>query len=360
MTSLGVASDSEPAAEIRLERGPHRCSGRVEVFYRHFWGTICDNGWGIEEARVVCQQLGCGAAISAERGAQFGRGDKPIWLDDLRCKGTESVLSQCSASDWGENNCTHGQDAGVVCSDTLRLVGSPNRCSGRVEIRTPSDTEWKTICDHTWDKKDAEVVCKQLGCGKATSAPGGAQFGQGSGSILLDDFHCDGTEDDIAQCKVHAEGNNGCHHGQDAGVVCSDPSTINVAAVRLTGGANSCAGKVEVLYQRQWGTVCSDGWNLQDASVVCKQLGCGTALKAPQGAHFGERPGLIWLSNVTCTGTEKSLQDCKGSLTGEHQCGHSEEANVMCTAYSPSNTSTRFRASSMVFAIVLLVLWVIL
>ncbi|XP_033025984.1 deleted in malignant brain tumors 1 protein-like [Lacerta agilis] len=317
--------------ELRLVNGSHRCSGRVEVFHLNQYGTVCDDSWDLNEAVVVCRYLDCGSAIAAPRGAQFGRGVDPIWLDDVECTGTETSLTVCKAKPLGTNDCNHGEDAGVVCSDDLRLVNGTNRCSGRIEFRPPHSDQWGTVCDRTWDLQDAEVICRQLGCGKASAAPGRAHFGRGSGSIWLDNVNCKGTEDAIQECSTNTQGNNNCNHDQDAGVVCSESSTINVVNIRLEDGPNSCSGRVEVMHQQQWGTVCDDGWGLPDASVVCKQLGCGIALEALHGAHFGRGPGPVWLDDVNCTGTETSLRDCRGRSVGEHDCDHSEDASVVCS-----------------------------
>ncbi|KAL8176302.1 UNVERIFIED_CONTAM: hypothetical protein K2H54_030405 [Gekko kuhli] len=317
-------------AEIRLVNGSSRCSGRVEVFHLQQYGTVCDDGWDLNDATVVCRNLDCGTPISAPHGARFGRGMDPIWLDDVECTGTESSLSDCKAKPFGTNNCNHGEDAGVVCSDDLRLVNGSNRCSGRVEIRPAHSEQWGTVCDRTWDINDAEVVCRQLGCGKAGAALSGAHFGQGSGSIWMDDIKCRGTEETISECSANTQGNN-CHHVQDAAVICSDKSITNVANVRLADGPNSCAGRIEVFHQQQWGTVCDDGWDLNDANVVCKQLNCGIALEAPHAARFGRGPDRIWLDDVNCTGSEDSLKDCGGRSVGEHNCGHSEDASVICS-----------------------------
>ena len=46
----------------------------VEVFHAGSWGTVCDDGWGTEEAQVVCTQLGFRGALSAEPGGKFGQG----------------------------------------------------------------------------------------------------------------------------------------------------------------------------------------------------------------------------------------------------------------------------------------------
>lgn len=112
LSNAGTANKST----IRLVEGPHRCSGRVEVFHNQQWGTVCDDGWDLNDAAVVCRQLGCGAAVSATAHASFGRGMDPIWLDRVACSGRESALTECRARPWGINSCTHEEDAGVVCS----------------------------------------------------------------------------------------------------------------------------------------------------------------------------------------------------------------------------------------------------
>lgn len=115
---LGAPPDSSVTAlgTLQLFNGPNRCAGRVEVLHNHMWGTVCDDGWDLLDAEVVCRQLGCGTALSATSGARFGRGHDPIWLDEVNCTGTENTLFNCRASKWGDNNCFHGEDAGVICS----------------------------------------------------------------------------------------------------------------------------------------------------------------------------------------------------------------------------------------------------
>ena len=50
-------------------------------------------------------------------------------------------------------------------------------------------------------------------------------------------------------------------------------AACNNTAIRLVGGRNDMEGRVEVCFQRQWGTVCNNSWNTKDAVVACRQLG---------------------------------------------------------------------------------------
>ena len=101
--------------DIRLVGGLTKYEGTVEVYFRGEWGSICDDLWGIEDAKVVCRQLHLGEAVSAKTRAYFGRSElEPIHFDDVECQGEESTLSECLMD--ALQICNHLEDAGVVCS----------------------------------------------------------------------------------------------------------------------------------------------------------------------------------------------------------------------------------------------------
>ncbi|KAA0724889.1 Scavenger receptor cysteine-rich type 1 protein M160 CD163 antigen-like 1 [Triplophysa tibetana] len=317
--------------DIRLVNGTNLCSGRVEIRHNGVWGTVCDDGWDLSDAAVVCRQLGCGAAKEAKSKAYFGKGSGRIWLDDVACTGNETTLKKCSAPPWGKHDCGHHKDAGVICQ-YIRLVNGTNLCSGRVEIR--HNGVWGTVCDDGWDLSDAAVVCRQLGCGAAKEAKSKAYFGKGSGRIWLDDVACTGNETTLKKCSAPPWGKHDCGHHKDAGVICQLGWKTATAAprtdIRLVNGTNLCSGRVEIRHNGVWGTVCDDGWDLSDAAVVCRQLGCGAAKEAKSKAYFGKGSGRIWLDDVACTGNETTLKKCSAPPWGKHDCGHHKDAGVIC------------------------------
>ena len=106
--------------------------------------------------------------------------------------------------------------------------------------------------------------------------------------------------------------------------------------MRLVDGPSPHAGRVEVYASTewdniaQWGTVCHDFWDIQDARVVCRQLGYADAVAAPLSAHYGQGSGQILLDNVQCLGTERDIFSCLHNEIDINYCYHFEDASAEC------------------------------
>ncbi|NXJ12298.1 WC11 protein, partial [Odontophorus gujanensis] len=228
---------------LRLVNGSD-CTGRLEVFYNGTWGSICSNRMSQLTAVTVCKHLNCGDGGEIERDFEYGRGSGPTWLDYIECTEQHSSLWQCQSEPWnphscdnraeethisctGKYKCTHAAIQTFVYSadrEKLRVVGGEDVCSGRVEIWNQGS--WGTICDDFWDVADANVVCRQLGCGSAVSALSEAAFGEGTGPIWLEKVHCKGTELSLWDCPSKPLLGKNCDHKEDAAVDCSEEQSL--------------------------------------------------------------------------------------------------------------------------------------
>ncbi|XP_072047816.1 uncharacterized protein [Amphiura filiformis] len=271
------STTAEPTTSIsvRLIGSSNSYEGRVEVFYNDTWGTVCDDSWDNDDAMVVCRQLGFSPSdAQAVSYAQFGEGTGEIWLDEVRCSGSEYSLDECSHNGWGINNCDHLEDAGVICNNA-----DFTPCTNTTQIQCYNST-----------------VCIDL-----------SQF-------------CDDRVD--------------CPGGEDEGLCVEEPTTS--ISVRLVGSSNSSEGRVEVFYNNTWGTVCDDLWDNDNAMVVCRQLGFPSGgAEAVSNAQFGEGTGPIWLDDVSCLGSENNLGECWHNGWGNDNCDHSEDAGVICNLEEP-------------------------
>nr|XP_057912674.1 deleted in malignant brain tumors 1 protein-like [Doryrhamphus excisus]XP_057912675.1 deleted in malignant brain tumors 1 protein-like [Doryrhamphus excisus] len=321
--ALGVLSlllSTECDREIRLVgHGSSRCSGRVEVFHTGVWGTVCDDHWSHINSDLVCQEMQCGSTLASKKSAYFGEGVDQIWLDDVECTGKELSILKCPHRPFGENNCGHSEDVGVICSEHVRVSHGKNRCSGRLEIYV--DGHWKKVCSSEWSNVEAQVVCREIGCGKPLASTEILDFGElGEASGVKS--KCLGTESSISQCS---------HEAVKGDCVVASVHCSNSQPLRLVNGTNRCSGRVEVFYQEEWGTVCDDKWGMQEAAVTCREMNCGAPLSAKYHAFFGPGSDQMWLDELECTGHEKSLVDCPHRGFGEHDCSHNEDAGVICS-----------------------------
>ncbi|NXJ68019.1 C163A protein, partial [Rostratula benghalensis] len=360
-----------PVGFTRLVGGPGACAGRLEVRRGQTWVGVCQDDVDIEAAQVVCRELGCGEALAFPVPGRFEAGAGPLWQGGFNCSGTEPLLSSCARHPPRGQGCSG--HAAIVCSRKrlgtprrvlegplhraphpnalfaaaytgFRLAGNSSGCAGRVEVEAGGT--WGSLCATGWDLPDAHVLCHHLGCGpSAPAVPPGGSFGGGDGPLRPHAFSCSGSERHPGQCPTAALGETPCPPGHAAAVNCtgpygweqalrgafgtpqeggagntgpfwaatpcrSPPCPAGSRRVRLAGGPGRCAGRVEVYLGGTWATVCQENWDLPDATVVCRQLGCGSALAAPGSHRYGPGAGPPWLDAGGCAGSEASLWDC--------------------------------------------------
>ncbi|XP_031751061.1 lysyl oxidase homolog 3 isoform X2 [Xenopus tropicalis] len=407
----------DTSMKFRLAGFPRKHNeGRIEVFYNKEWGTICDDDFTMENAHVLCRHLGFTAATGWTHSAKYGKGVGPIWLDNIICSGTEKSILDCKSRGWGNSDCTHEEDAGVVCKDEripgfiehntieteqrqveevrLRpvIASAKNRLpisEGILEIRHRDS--WGQVCDIGWNEKNSRVVCGMLGfpsdkrvnknfykkvkkraatkrfpkaasvkprkgtkkaatkqSPKAASVKSRLFLEKHQPTFRLHTVRCAGTEVHVSLCPLEFYKTNStavCEGGAPVVLSCALGHRVapqgamkkkKVAqqqqqeVIRLKGGVHPGEGRVEVMKKGQWGTVCDDRWDLQAASVVCRELGFGSAKEALTGARMGQGMGPIHMNEVRCVGTEGSLWQCQYKNITEEDCKHSEDAAIRC------------------------------
>uniref|UniRef100_A0A8C6B2K6 Lysyl oxidase homolog n=1 Tax=Monodon monoceros TaxID=40151 RepID=A0A8C6B2K6_MONMO len=325
--------------------------GRVEIQRAGEWGTICDDDFTLQAAHVLCRELGFTEATGWTHSAKYGPGTGRIWLDNLSCSGTEQSVTECASRGWGNSDCTHDEDAGVICKDErlpgfsdsnviearVRLKGGAHPGEGRVEVLKAGT--WGTVCDRKWDLQAASVVCRELGFGSAREALSGARMGQGMGAIHLSEVRCSGQEPSLWKCPHRNITAEDCSHSQDAGVRCNLPYTGVETKIRLSGGRSRHEGRVEVQTggpgSLRWGLICGDDWGTLEAMVACRQLGLGYANHGLQETWYWDSGNVteVVMSGVHCTGTELSLDQCAhhGTHVACKRTGSHFTAGVICS-----------------------------
>ncbi|KAH8335287.1 hypothetical protein KR074_005359, partial [Drosophila pseudoananassae] len=284
----------------------------------------------------------------------------------------------------GQKECPNGKDESNCPPKDyeVRLTGGEGPHMGRIEVK--ANGQWGFVCDDKFGLKDADVVCRELGFkmgalevrGNSFYAPSSQDF-----NYLMDEIECQGNETSLKDCSFKGWGVHNCGVDEVAGVICKVPvmkcpnnywlchaskecippafvcdNTVDCAdksdecdavckspiQYRLEGGRSSNEGRLEVKYHGVWGSVCDDDFNLKNAQVACNSMGYYGRAKIEKNI-FGNGNGPIWLDQVMCFGNETSIDKCNHWNWGEHNCNHTEDVALHCTAGPPPRSQNLYQ-----------------
>uniref|UniRef100_A0A3B3CSW4 Scavenger receptor cysteine-rich type 1 protein M130-like n=1 Tax=Oryzias melastigma TaxID=30732 RepID=A0A3B3CSW4_ORYME len=250
-----------------LVGGASRCSGELHLKHHQEWRPVqLIHGWTLESFQVVCHRLNCGSLVS--EASKTNRRREPVWKIKSDCMKSLSLWRECVKVD----DSSSPYQININCSEFIRLVNGDNRCSGRLEVK--SNNSWSIVCEDDFDQQDAEVVCRELGCG-APSFLQGALYGETEAPEWSREFLCEGHESALLHCKSSSSSQKFCSSGKAVELTCS-------GRLKLVGMTSRCAGVLEMFNHREWRPVdvgeSQKSWNHEDATAVCSQLGCGFAV----------------------------------------------------------------------------------
>nr|XP_050866618.1 uncharacterized protein LOC127071398 isoform X3 [Vespula vulgaris] len=264
---------------IRLAGSDNFDEGRIEVKILGVWGQVCDDGFGMINAGVICKELGFPlGALEIKPGGFYGNLDPPnrFMVDQLKCRGNETSLRECDFEGWGVHNCQPEEAVGVVC---------------KTAVDSCQEGHWK--CENSPECIPIAFIC-----------------------------------DEVFDCSDHSD---------ESDEHCNAPFEI-----RLVNGSSPMEGRVEIRHHGIWGTVCDDDFSTATARVICRSLGYGGIAKAKKDSFFGPGQGPIWLDEVFCHGNETQLKYCNHDHWGRNNCDHNEDAGVICSPGAVNNDSEFF------------------
>ncbi|XP_071375781.1 scavenger receptor cysteine-rich type 1 protein M130-like [Centroberyx affinis] len=282
------------ADDVRLVGGASHCAGGLEMKQHGDWRPVYDKYWSLKSAAVVCRQLDCGSAVSTEM--REDSSSRSVWRIRSSCLQSGSTLKECVLT----TSLPSSSSLQITCSESVRLVNGTSLCSGRLEVK--SNQFWSSVCEADFDQQDADVVCRELGCG-APSVLQGALYGEVEAPMWTKVFQCEGSESVLLDCGSSGSARNTCSPGKAVGLTCSEPDDV-----RLVGGASRCAGGLEMKQHGDWRPVDDMNWKLKSAAVVCRQLDCGSAVSAEKREDSSLRS--VWRINPPCLQSGSTLREC--------------------------------------------------
>uniref|UniRef100_A0A3B3DY70 SRCR domain-containing protein n=1 Tax=Oryzias melastigma TaxID=30732 RepID=A0A3B3DY70_ORYME len=272
LCSSGLCAELHSGSEeFRLVGGASRCTGRLERKFLEGWNAVLEDNenlrWNLERVDDVCKSLDCGSVVSMRRN------------DTSQDEFSVSLMTFFFVD--------------ITCSDSIRLVN--HLCSGRLEVML--NGSWSSVNEDDFDQQDAEVVCRELGCGPPSGLQG-ALYGETEAPEWSREFLCEGHESALLKCRSSVQK----YSGKAAGLTCSDSGNI-----RLVDGDHRCGGKLKMKNMGEWRSVDGYNFNMKFAESVCKLMDCGSPITARRKRLTSRE--AVWLLGARCDGS--NLMECR-------------------------------------------------
>ncbi|KAK3908488.1 Lysyl oxidase-like protein 2 [Frankliniella fusca] len=181
--AAGVCTAATIGYQLRLAGGKAKNEGRIE------WGAVCDDGFGIREADVVCREAGYpeGAVEVLVSGVlPAPHKHLPFLVDELQCTGNETSLMGCEQAGWGVHDCLPEEIVGVRCATAAGLecqaadLSSPELRGGIswgaiMQLATKHCRQASRACpENQWQCESGECIPAKFLCDTAKDCKDGS------------------------------------------------------------------------------------------------------------------------------------------------------------------------------------------
>ncbi|KAL5253630.1 hypothetical protein ACHWQZ_G013415 [Mnemiopsis leidyi] len=323
-------------------------------------GTVCDDGFGSTEARIICQELGYSDAVDFDSSNDFDISTNfQITLDDVSCDGEsggEGGWASCFFSE--SHNCGHSEDIFLTCLSPTEESATMNEATQAMEMPTGDRVLFEvvddegiqveggrkglllynggTVCDDGFDDTAATAICREMGYNAASHWDSISVYESQAGyDIKLDDVSCpSGNWSNCTYSLMH-----NCGHSEDVFLECEAVTEREEVDIdRRSNGTqgfkvldkygNAVEDGRRGLLTYNSGTVCDDGFGDTEANAICIAMGfIGSSAYTSGGFYESLQSSLsINLDDVSCEQEDWSY--C--SYREEHNCGHSEDIFISC------------------------------
>ncbi|XP_046543290.1 scavenger receptor cysteine-rich type 1 protein M160-like [Haliotis rubra] len=309
--------------------------GYVMATLKNEKGIACSNYLSSSKALVICRSLGYYTGEPYTDPLAIPETTTAWYASSMYCSGDEASLDVCMQANWTKQDISGKQNSSdmyytsncrnnlfrVFCYGRVRLHTKFFNKTGVLQVASSEVKEsYRTFCADNFTDAAAQVACQELGLAKSGIVLPAGTYGNMYASIGWDNVTCDGTESSILNCSKPSSSYS-CYTSY-ASILCDDKPDTEAPITEIKVSED---GRVLVKRHGYWGTVCGSGWTETDANVVCQALGYDAGFNQTK---YRSQSDPQWLGQVNCTGSEKSLTDCKA---GDGKCWSSSKvAAVKC------------------------------